>query len=80
MIIDALSEVGERVKQDLKEYVIEQVVEDLVFVTEKMTKIRKEIGDKKPDIKQMADFHRYSEARWFLSRTLSSLDEDGDEI
>lgn len=74
MIIDALSEVGERVEKDLKEYVTEQVIEDMVFVTDKMMKIRKEIGDKKPDIKQMADFHRYSEARWLLSKTLNSLE------
>lgn len=77
MIINALSGMGERVEQNTLKYIKKQVIEDLIFVTEKMMKMRMEIGDGKPDIKQMADLHRYSETRWFLSKTLKTLDEDG---
>lgn len=61
--------------QDTLNTVREQVLKDLVFITEKMLIMRKEIkNNRNLDIKQMADFHRYSETRLFLVDTLKSLE------
>lgn len=63
---------GERVKQ-----IKEDIKKDISFVTEKMNLIRESSkGRHSLDIKQMADFHRYSETRMFLVNTLISLESE----
>lgn len=58
----------------------EQVIKDISFITEKMMMLReKNKNSEFLDIKQMADFHRYSETRMFLVNTLKSLEGDDGE-
>lgn len=57
-----------------------QVVKDISFITEKMMILRERNKNSDfLDIKQMADFHRYSETRMFLVDTLKSLEGDDGE-
>lgn len=73
----SLSGVGERELKDILEEVKEQIVNDLVFITDKMKIMRSKIRNNESlDIHQMADFHRYSETRLFLVDTLKSLEGD----
>lgn len=62
---------------DILKEVKHQIVKDIDFITEKMSTLRESaMGLYKLDIKQMADFHRYSETRLFLVNTLKSLERD----
>lgn len=64
--------------REFKADTIVSIKEDIDFVTEKMRLIRESSkGYAYLDIKQMADFHRYSETRMFLTATLTSLESDG---
>lgn len=59
-----------------KEKVIHSIGECIDFVTDKMEVIVNEEQDrKKMDIKQMADFHRYSETVLNLTQALSVLEK-----
>lgn len=63
--------------EDTLKEVRSQVLKDIAFVTEKMTVIRKKVDNiENLDIKDMADFYRYSETRLFLVKTLISLKGD----
>lgn len=65
---------GERVQNSLED-IKGQIVQDVIFVTDKMTAMREKIKDSNYlDIHQMVDFHRYSEARLFLVKTLESIE------
>lgn len=64
---------GERVDDIVKK----EILEDIAFITDKMISIRESgKGQDRLDIKQMADFHRYSETRMFLVNTLISLERE----